>query len=64
MSIQEENARQLARLVKEQEITISKLKELVEDSYHEGYEYGSAYDYSVDTPCWGNSETRQDLEKL
>jgi len=40
MSIQEENTRQLRRLVKEQAETISKLKELTKDAYFDGISDG------------------------
>jgi len=88
MSIQEENTRQLRRLVKEQaetisilrkgiinhqgvvqsftdsliksNETISKLKVLVRESFHDGYEWHDGYE----PDSWEDSETKQDLERL
>jgi hypothetical protein len=59
MSIQEENTRQLSRLVKQQELTISKLKDLVKSGFHDGGEAG--YESHK---RWTNSDTKRELEKL
>ena len=70
MSIQEENTRQLSRLVKQQEETISKLKGLVEESYEEawwsGYCVGDeSRGHTVSCGDeWDTSNTKSELEKL
>ena len=60
MSIQEENTRQLSRLVKQQEETISKLKVLVREAFHDGYEWHDEFE----NESWDMSETKEDLERL
>ena len=46
--------------IKELKETISKLKVLVREAFHDGYEWHDEYE----DESWADSETKEDLEEL